>query len=249
MKRISIPNIVLTILIFFTILLINLPNHLLAQEDTTPPELVEFSFTPSAIDVSSGPQIVSTTFRVTDDLSGSDHPNVIFYSPSGTEMYVGSTTLISGTPTDGVWKGQVTFPEFTESGIWYVNIYLNDRLYNRKTYSEAELIELGFPTKLEVVSVLDSDGDGIPEDEDTCPFSDLTETVVIDGCDSGVENMLFDDGCTISDLIWQCAEDAKNHGQFNSAVSHILNDLKKDGTISGEEKGEIQICAEGADIP
>ena len=45
------------------------------------------------------------------------------------------------------------------------------------------------------------------------------------------------------------AEDAKNHGQFNRAVSHILKDLKKDGTISGEEKGAIQICAEGADIP
>ena len=54
----------------------------------------------------------------------------------------------------------------------------------------------------------DTDGDGIPDDEDDCPFSDLSETVVIDGCDSGVQNVLFDDGCTISDLISQCAEDA-----------------------------------------
>ena len=61
--------------------------------------------------------------------------------------------------------------------------------------------------------------------------------------------MLFDDGCTILDLIWQCDEDAKNHGQFDSGVAHILKDLKKDGTISGEDKGEIQTCAEGADIP
>jgi hypothetical protein len=96
---------------------------------------------------------------------------------------------------------------------------------------------------------VDTDGDGIPDDEDGCPDSDLTDNVVIDGCDSGVENVLLDDGCTISDLIWQCAEDTKNHGQFNSAVSQILNDLKKDGTISGEEKEEIQICAAGADIP
>jgi hypothetical protein len=97
--------------------------------------------------------------------------------------------------------------------------------------------------------ISDTDGDGIPDDEDACPFSDLSNTVVIDGCDSGVENVLLDDGCTIADLIWQCADGAKNHGQFVSAVSHVLKDLKKDGTISGEEKGEIQTCAEGADIP
>jgi hypothetical protein len=29
----------------------------------------------------------------------------------------------------------------------------------------------------------------------------------------------------------------------------VLKYLKKDGTINGEEKGEIQTCAEGADIP
>ena len=47
----------------------------------------------------------------------------------------------------------------------------------------------------------DSDGDGIPDDEDNCPNSDLSDTVVIDGCDSGVANTLLSDGCTIADLI------------------------------------------------
>jgi hypothetical protein len=109
---------------------------------------------------------------------------------------------------------------------------------------------LDFPKQYVFTQVKpDTDGDGIPDDEDACPFSDLSNTVVIDGCDSGVDNVLFDDGCTILDLIWQCAEDAKNHGQFVSTVAHVLKDLKKDGTISGEEKGAIQICAEGADIP
>lgn len=61
--------------------------------------------------------------------------------------------------------------------------------------------------------------------------------------------MLFDDGFTILDLIWQCAEDAKNHGQFNSRVAHILRDLEKDITISPEEKEAVQICAREADIP
>ncbi|MHC4305970.1 MAG: hypothetical protein ACYSW2_16045, partial [Planctomycetota bacterium] len=45
----------------------------------------------------------------------------------------------------------------------------------------------------------DSDGDGIPDDEDACPDSILTPTIVINGCDSGVTNVLFEDGCTMSD--------------------------------------------------
>ena len=96
---------------------------------------------------------------------------------------------------------------------------------------------------------LDTDGDGIPYNEDLCLNSDLSETVTIDGCDSGVQNMLLDDGCTISDLISQCADDADNHGEFVSCVSHLTNDLKKDGIISGKEKGKIQSCTAKADIP
>lgn len=100
-----------------------------------------------------------------------------------------------------------------------------------------------------IADSVDSDSDGIPDDEDECPNSDLNETVIIDGCDSEVENVIFDDGCTISDLIWQCAEDAKNHGQFASRVSHLTNYLKKDDAISGKDKGKIQKCAAKADIP
>jgi hypothetical protein len=96
---------------------------------------------------------------------------------------------------------------------------------------------------------VDSDCDGIPDDEDACPLSDLSETVVIDGCDSGVENVLLEDGCTISDLILECAGNAKNHGKFVSSVSHMSNYLKKKGTISGKEKGKIQKCAAKANIP
>ena len=41
-----------------------------AQEHTTPPELVEFSFSPTWIDVSNAPQAVTVTLRKTDNLAG-----------------------------------------------------------------------------------------------------------------------------------------------------------------------------------
>ena len=95
----------------------------------------------------------------------------------------------------------------------------------------------------------DSDGDGIPDDEDACPESILTPTIVIDDCDSGVENMLFEDGCTMADLIAQCGDSASNHGAFVSCVAHLTNDWKHAGLISGQEKGTIQSCAAQSNIP
>lgn len=85
--------------------------------------------------------------------------------------------------------------------------------------------------------------------EDVCPNSDLSTTVIIDGCDSGVANTLFPTGCTISDLIMQCADGVNNHGEFVSCVAHLTNNLKRAGTITGQQKGAIQSCAAQADIP
>jgi hypothetical protein len=96
---------------------------------------------------------------------------------------------------------------------------------------------------------IDTDGDGVLDDEDACSSSDLSDTVAIDDCDSGVENVLIEDGCTISDLISQCADYANNHCGFVSCVSHTTNDLKKDGIISSKMKGKIQRCAVKADVP
>ncbi len=95
----------------------------------------------------------------------------------------------------------------------------------------------------------DDDGDGVPNDVDECPNSDLSATVVIDSCDSGVSNTLFPSGCTISDLIAECAEGSSNHGQFVSCVSHVTKHLKEAGIITGQQKGAIQSCAAHANIP
>jgi probable HAF family extracellular repeat protein len=95
----------------------------------------------------------------------------------------------------------------------------------------------------------DTDGDGIPDDEDACPSSDLSDTVVIDSCDSGVENVLLEGGCTISDLILECADNAKNHGKFVRCVSHLLRDLKKQEIITSKQKRAIRRCAVKRKIP
>ena len=79
--------------------------------------------------------------------------------------------------------------------------------------------------------------------------SDLSPTVLIDGCDSEVTNILLPKGYSLADEIAMCAKSAGNHGKFVSCVSHMTNDLKKDGIITGKEKGAIQSCAAQANIP
>lgn len=97
--------------------------------------------------------------------------------------------------------------------------------------------------------LLDSDGDGVPNVGDECRPSDTQATVVIDGCDSGVANQVFDNGCTITDLVLLCAESASNHGQFVSCASGVTNGLKGQGIISGGDKGSIQSCAAQSSLP
>ena len=97
--------------------------------------------------------------------------------------------------------------------------------------------------------ICDSDGDGCNDSEDPHPNSDLSATVIIDGCDSGVANT-FPVACsTMSDLIADCAASATNHGEFVSCVSHLTNEWKKAGLITGREKGKIQSCAGRSSIP
>jgi hypothetical protein len=94
-----------------------------------------------------------------------------------------------------------------------------------------------------------TDRDGVPDGLDSCLGSDQHANVVISTCDSGVPNTVFANGCRISDGIDDCAQGATNHGKFVSCVSHYTNDLKKDGVITGAQKGAIQSCAGGAPIP
>jgi hypothetical protein len=92
---------------------------------------------------------------------------------------------------------------------------------------------------------VDSDGDGVQDIDDQCPTSDLSATVLINGVDTGIANTGANPaGCTFADLVQEmietCLDDAKNHGQFVSCVSHETNILKRAKTITGKQKGKIQ---------
>lgn len=177
-----------------------------------------------------------------------------------------SLDLRAGTLAVGTGRGESAYMFVYDGTAWSFELELtasdgvDDDSFGRSVAAHGETVAVGAPrhdgpardsgaiyvfaTKEE-----DTDGDGIPDDVDACPTSDLTATVIIDVCDSGVENILFEDGCTTSDEIAQLIENANNHGQFTSSVTHLSNELAQDGIIANQEKGAIQSCAAQANLP
>jgi len=95
----------------------------------------------------------------------------------------------------------------------------------------------------------DADLDGVADGVDCEANSDMTSTVSVGGCDSGVPNTLFSTGCTISDLIRHIAAGSSNHGNFVSGVALLTNDLRAQGLITAAQKAAIQRCAAAASLP
>jgi hypothetical protein len=94
-----------------------------------------------------------------------------------------------------------------------------------------------------VASSIDGDGDGLTDECDDCPDSDLGATIVIDDCDTGVANHWFSEGCSMSDLIAECRASAANHGAFVSCVAHLASSWRNAGLITGQQRGAIVSCA------
>ncbi len=90
----------------------------------------------------------------------------------------------------------------------------------------------------------DEDADGVPNDDDLCPASDLDVSVIIEGCDTSVENLLFVDGCSLADLV----DEALATGG-EEALEDLLEFLEGESILidDDDEAEAIEECAEDAD--
>ena len=67
------------------------------------------------------------------------------------------------------------------------------------------------------------------------------DTVIIGDCDTGVEDTGGVLQGEVDNIIAEC-NCAKNNGRYVSCLAKALNVLKKEGTITGKEKGAIMKC-------
>ena len=120
-----------------------------AAADTTPPQLVAFSFTPSAVNVSASPQSVTVNATITDDLSGFSYGDVQFTGPNN-QYVIGYFSRTSGNALNGTYQVTITVPRFVAAGVWKALVYLTDSAGNYSRLAASNLVTLGFPTDLTV---------------------------------------------------------------------------------------------------
>ena len=135
--------------------------------DTTPPSLVEFSFTPNTVDVSTGEQTITVTLRILDDLLGFTTGTIFFQSPSGQHNVTAVVAnRISGDALDGIYQTLMIVPQFIENGVYhFLKIELYDPL-NGGQLDEQDFIAMGFPTTFTVISAIEVEIDIKPG---SCP--------------------------------------------------------------------------------
>jgi hypothetical protein len=99
----------------------------------------------------------------------------------------------------------------------------------------------------EVKSVAFTVVEATPPADGTCPGEPTSDTVVIDGMDTGVEDVDAGDGCTVSELIRPWAS-YDSHGAFVSHVDHVVNRLAEDGVLTGTDPAAIKRTAARSDV-
>ena len=93
----------------------------------------------------------------------------------------------------------------------------------------------------------DGDGDTVPDEDDQCPTADSAVTVVLGNCDSGVDNVVLANGCTISQTLAEAnsgdtAPPTKKQRKQRDPRLSVLKQLKRDGIISRSEERAIKAC-------
>lgn len=123
-----------------------------AQCDTTAPTLTGFSFTPSTINTTSASQTVTCNMTLTDALSGVTNPSCTFTSPdTNYRQSCSAAAPTTGTPQNGTWSCVITFPRYSQSGVWTAGVTAADAVGNTGL-GPIDPSGLGFPSMLTVTS-------------------------------------------------------------------------------------------------
>jgi hypothetical protein len=86
-----------------------------------------------------------------------------------------------------------------------------------------------------------TDRDGVLDGHDLCLGSDISPTVVLGSCDSGVTNAVHETGCTVADSLDTC--DAVSRFLYVPCVYLVTSVLRLDGLLTRSEQNAIVRCA------
>ena len=118
--------------------------------DTAAPALTAFGFTPSTINTTLGSQTVTCNMTLTDALSGVTSASCMFISPDSVySQSCNAAAPTSGTPQNGTWSCVITFPRYSQSGVWTALVSAPDAVGNNASIDPSLQ---GLPSDLTITS-------------------------------------------------------------------------------------------------
>jgi hypothetical protein len=112
----------------------------IAEEDVTPPELVDLNIEPRFVDTSAGPVILTVNAQFRDDQSGFDSASLTFQPLLGSsaeeiQVWLDQGHRIDGTLNLPLYRNAVTLPASTTAGRWVAaDVIMTDAAGNRVHY-------------------------------------------------------------------------------------------------------------------
>ncbi|MCB0869919.1 MAG: hypothetical protein KDB52_03730 [Solirubrobacterales bacterium] len=218
--------------------------------DSEKPEIHSVSVDRTSVNTSSGPQTVTFTIRVTDDASGIpiEQFNAVdvsarFMDNYNVQFMASNFTRISGTDTDGVYRGSITLPRYTKQGTMALFAAAIDRAGNAGGLMPDELKQRGFPDKLHQTGPGDTEKPKViafsvtPDQIDT-----TTESAVVSVSLRATDNLagVGDYGVTVNAL----PANGNGFGEFLTRTSGTSLDGIYEGTIEipeGTALGTIRL--------
>ena len=154
---------------------------------------------------------------------------------NGTDTGDIANAMFDGLPANTL-SSSTTFPDPTElEGIQGPKVRF--MFANLRVDAQGNTVQLSGSGPISSVTVgpVDSDGDGIADSLDSCPHSNISEDVMVNGIDTGVLNSLQPNGCTIMDAIAGATSP--------KAMARALDQLEDNGVITHRQMGKIERAA------
>jgi hypothetical protein len=121
-----------------------------ALEETKPPHLDSLSISPTTVNVTKLFGLLKVTAHVLDRGPGVTAVTVTLFAPEERQGVAATMPLSTGTPTNGIYKGEIRIPEHAYPGAWKVHLRIFDAQGNVAEPTPAELEAKGFPGTINV---------------------------------------------------------------------------------------------------
>ena len=205
-------------------------------QDIDSPVLTSLSFSETSVDVTNGPDTIMMYISVTDDISGFNSANGHLYSPS--DQYLGFGFTGDGSNAQDL-STEIVFEQYIESGTWELDrIQLYDVVGNLSVLDTDELIEMGFPTEIEVIYLgcpdpyADNYNPDVSTNDGSCTYdSDFSEVYTFLGT---MENSSY--YLSNNSLSWQ---EARNHCFENGGFLTTLTSEDENFLVSNWTSGSV----------